>query len=98
MYLQPYGCISHPVIMVRISFVNVMIIPPARVRNPLALCDGSCDFSDRPTCMIPSPRRISPMARIRLKMKFDRLFTTDSGSPAAKHVPVITVPIITAAT
>ena len=32
-----FGRLFYPVIRVRISFVNVMIIPPAKVRNPLGL-------------------------------------------------------------
>ena len=33
--------IFYPVIRLRISFVNVITTPPARVRNPLESCDGS---------------------------------------------------------
>ena len=32
--------IFYPVIRLRISFVNVITTPPARVRNPLERCDG----------------------------------------------------------
>ena len=74
--------IGEPVIIVRISFVKVMMIPPARVRKPLALCDGSWDLSERPTCTIPKPSRIMPMALIRPKINWLRLFTTVSGSVA----------------
>lgn len=73
-------------IRVRISFANVMITPPARVKKPLARWEGSWDFSDRPICTIPKPSRIRPMARIRPKMKSLRLFTTVMGSFAAKAV------------
>ena len=38
----------------------------------------------RATCTTPQPKRMRPMARIREKMKSDRLFTTPSGSLAAK--------------
>lgn len=77
--------------MFRISLVKVMIIPPARVRKPLALCDGSWDLSDIPTCTIPNPSSIRPMALMRLKIKVDRLLTVLIGSPAANAV---TAPIV----
>ena len=67
----------------KISFAKVMMIPPASVRNPFALWLGSWLFKDRPTCTIPNPSRIRPMARIREKINVDRLLTTVSGSPAA---------------
>ena len=86
---------SYPVIIFNISFVNVIMIPPARVRNPLARCDGSWLLRDSPTCMMPSPSSIRPIALIRLKIKFERLFTTDIGSPAAKHVLQNMVPAMT---
>ena len=93
--LKYYYAISkstiYPVIRFRISFVKVIIIPPANVRNPFALWDGSWDFRDKPTCTIPKPSRIKPMALIKLKIKLDRLFTTVSGSSAARQVPTNTV-------
>lgn len=75
---------DYPVIRFNISLAKVIIIPPARVQNPLALCDGSCDFNDSPTCTIPNPSSIIPIARIKPKIKLDKLFTTLIGSPAAK--------------
>ena len=61
---------------VRISFAKVITTPPARVRNPFALWDGSWDFSDKPTCTMPKPSIIIPTALIRPKIKFcDRLAT-----------------------
>ena len=69
-----------------ISFAKVMITPPARVKKPFARCDGSCDFRDKPTCTIPKPRIIKPIARIKPKIKVERLLITESGSPAAKAV------------
>ena len=81
-FLLPF---LYPTMMSRISLVNVITIPPARVRNPFALCDGSWDLSDSPTCMMPSPSSIIPIALIRLKMNVDRLFTTVIESSAAKQ-------------
>ena len=57
--------------------------PPASVRNPLALWLGSWLFKLKPTCTTPNPSQIKPMARIREKIKVDRLLMTDRGSPAA---------------
>ena len=51
-----------------ISLANVMMMPPARVKNPLARCDGSWLLSDNPTCTMPKASRMMPMARIRPKM------------------------------
>ena len=31
-----------------ISFANIIIIPPAKLKKPFALCDGSCDFKAKP--------------------------------------------------
>ena len=87
--------VSYPVIRFSISFANVMITPPARVRKPLARCDGSWDFSERPICTMPNPRSISPMARISANMNVDRLFITASGSLAAYARSAPTVKIIT---
>lgn len=61
--------------------VKVMMMPPARVRKPLERWLGSWDWRDRPTCTMPQPNRIRPMARIKLKMNSLRLFTTVRGSP-----------------
>ncbi len=61
--------------------VKVMMMPPARVRKPLERWLGSWDCKESPTCTMPQPSRIRPMARIRLKMNSLRLFTTVSGSP-----------------
>ena len=58
-----------------------MMIPPATVKNPLALCDGSWLFKDKPTCTTPKPNRIIPMARINPKINSLKLLTTVSGSP-----------------
>lgn len=44
---------------------------------------GIVALEDRPTCKIPKPSRMRPMARISEKMKSDRLLTTVSGSSAA---------------
>ena len=74
----------------RISFAKAMITPPARVRKPLALCDGSCDLSERPICTTPKPVRIRPIARIKPKIKVERLLTADKAPlpSAAKAVTV----------
>ncbi len=64
---------------------KVMTMPPANVRNPLARCAGSWLFSDRPTCTMPKPSSIMPIARIRLKMKVERLFTALRGSSCAAN-------------
>lgn len=32
----------------RISFANAIITPPKNVKKPFALCDASCDLSDKP--------------------------------------------------
>ena len=40
-------------IRVKISFAKVMTTPPARVRKPFALWDGSWDLRERPICTIP---------------------------------------------
>ena len=69
--------------------------PPASVRNPLALWLGSWLFKLNPTCTTPNPSKIRPMARIREKIKVDRLLMTARGSPAAStgyHLPSWTVP------
>ena len=64
----------------------MIITPPARVKNPFALCDGSWDLRDSPIWTIPNPSRIRPIARIILNIKSDKLFTTLIGSlVAAKH-------------
>ena len=60
--------------------------PPAKVRNPCERWEGSWLWKERPTCTTPQPKRIRPMARIREKMNVERLFTTPSGSLAAKAV------------
>jgi len=60
--------------------VNVIMMPPASVKKPFARCDGSCDFSDIPTCTIPKPSIISPIARISPNIKSLKLFTTPTGS------------------
>lgn len=65
----------------RISFAKVMMTPPARVRKPLALCDGSCDLSERPICTTPKPVRISPTALISPKIKVERLLIAVSALP-----------------
>ena len=70
----------------RISLAKVTTRPPARVRNPWERWLGSWDWKERPTWTTPQPRRMRPMARIREKMKEDRLFTTPSGSFAARAV------------
>ena len=88
--------ISTYIIISKISFANAMMTPPKKVRNPFALCDASCDLSDRPICTTPKPSRISPIALIAEKIKSERLFIVPSGS-AAKTVPVSAV-IITAST
>lgn len=80
---------SYPTIIFRISFVKVMIMPPARVRNPFTLCDGSWLLRDRPTCTMPNPSRIMPIALIRLNIKVDRLLTTEIGSPVANAIDAI---------
>ena len=46
-------------------------------------------MSERPTCTIPKPSKIIPIARISPKIKSDRLLTTVSGSFAANAVVVI---------
>ena len=71
--LPGYWMFSYPAINVRISFANVMITPPASVRNPFARCDGSWDFKDSPICTIPKPSRIIPMARISPKINFGQV-------------------------
>jgi hypothetical protein len=53
--LQSNFCEYYPVIKVKISLAKVIITPPARVRNPLALWDGSWLFRDKPICTIPKP-------------------------------------------
>ena len=55
---------AYAMIRSRISLANVMITPPASVRNPFALWLGSWLFKDSPTCTTPNPSRIKPMARI----------------------------------
>lgn len=94
---RSFRSVPYPVISVRISLVNVIITPPARVRNPFARCEGSWLLRERPTCMMPRPSRIRPIALIRLKMKSDRLFTTVIGFPAAKQQVANTVQVSTAA-
>jgi len=96
--LFPVAFSTYPTIISSISFAKVIITPPARVRKPLALCDGSCDFRDNPICTIPNPRRISPIALIRLNMNVDRLFITVSGSCAAYAHTADIVAISTTAT
>ena len=44
--------------------------------NPFALCDGSCDFKDKPICTTPNPSSIIPIALISPNMNSDRLLTT----------------------
>ena len=88
----------YPTIISSISFAKVIITPPARVRKPLALCDGSCDFRDNPICTIPKPSSIRPIALIKLNMNVDRLFITVNGSCAAyAHtvdiVAISTIPV-----
>lgn len=73
-----------PVIRVRISLVKVITMPPAMVRMPLERWEGSWDWRDRPTCRIPYPSRMRPTARMREKIKSDRLLTTARGSSAAQ--------------
>ena len=65
-----------------------MTTPPARVRNPFALWDGSWDFRERPICTIPKPSMIIPTALASPKMKSERLLTTVMGSLAANAVVV----------
>lgn len=80
------------------TLAKVMTIPPARVRKPLDLWLGSWDCKDKPTCTMPHPSRIRPTARIRPKIKSERLFTTVNGSLAAKavmEVPSTIAPAIT---
>ena len=88
---------AYAIIKSRISLANVIITPPASVRNPFALWLGSWLFKDRPTCTTPNPSKIKPIARIREKIKVDRLLITDSGSPAANAVVAPTVTVSTSA-
>ena len=73
---------------VRISLLNVMTIPPATVSIPFALWEGSWLLRDKPICKMPKPRRIIPTARMREKIKSERLLTTVKGSSAARAVDV----------
>lgn len=68
-----------PVIRVSISLVKVMIMPPARVRNPLDRWLGSWLWRESPTWTIPQPSRIIPTARMRPKIKSDSLLMTVRG-------------------
>ena len=86
--------VYQPVIRFSISFAKVMMIPPATVRKPLALCEGSWLLRLSPTCTIPNPRRISPIALISPNMKSERLLTTVSGSPPAANAVTDRVQII----
>ena len=86
---------AYAMIRSRISSANVMITPPASVRNPFALWLGSWLFKDSPTCTTPNPSKIKPIARIREKIKVDRLLITDNGSPAANAVVAPTVTVST---
>ena len=88
---------AYAIIKSRISLANVIITPPASVRNPFALWLGSWLFKDRPTCTTPNPSKIKPIARIREKIKVDRLLITDNGSPAANAVVAPTVTVSTSA-
>ena len=63
---------------------KVITSPPAKVRKPCERWEGSWLWKERPTCTTPQPKRMRPMARIREKIKSDRLFTTPNGSLAAK--------------
>ncbi len=45
---------------VKISFAKVITTPPASVRKPFALWDGSWDFSDKPTCTMPKAEHNHP--------------------------------------
>ena len=92
-----FGSLHQPVIRVKISFAKVMMTPPARVKNPLERWLGSWDCKDNPTCTMPQPSRINPTARIKPKMKSDRLLMTASGSLAAYTVVVPAVIISTSA-
>lgn len=96
MYSSLSAAVFYPTIRFNISFAKVIITPPASVKKPLALCDGSCDFSDNPICTMPNPSSIKPIALIKLKIKVERLLITAKGSLAAKAglVPmVITITI-----
>ena len=75
---------DYTMIKSKISFAKVMMTPPAKVKNPFALWLGSCDFKDKPICTTPNPNKIKPIARIKEKIKSDKLFTTANGSPAAR--------------
>lgn len=60
---------NQPVIKVKISFAKTMMTPPAKVRKPFARCEGSWDFNESPTCTIPKPSRIIPIARMNPKSR-----------------------------
>ena len=62
------------------SSYNVTTLTAPKSGRTLALCDGSCDLRDNPICTIPNPRRIRPIALIRLNIKVDRLLITERGS------------------
>src|SRR5699024_1910977 len=72
-----------PTIRSRISFANVIIMPPASVRKPWLRWLGSWLCSDRPIWTMPQPSRIRPTARMTLKIKVFRLPMTASGSVVA---------------
>ena len=69
--------------LILLGFGIVQVGLSLKSHDPFALWLGSWLFRDRPTCTIPNPSRIRPMARIREKINVDRLLTTVSGSPAA---------------
>lgn len=81
-----YSPFNYPTIKSSISFAKVITIPPASVRKPLALWEGSWDWKESPTCTIPQPSMIIPIARIIPKIKVDKLLMTVSGSPSAKAI------------
>ena len=64
---------------------EMMITPPAKVKKPFALCEGSWLLREIPICTIPQPSRIIPTARIRPKIKVERLSITVSGSLVAAN-------------
>ena len=70
--------------LILLGFGVVQVGLSLKSHDPFALWLGSCDFKDKPICTTPNPNKIKPIARIKEKIKSDKLFTTANGSPAAR--------------
>ena len=68
-------------ISVRISLAKAISKPPNRHSRPCVRWLASWLWMLMPTCTMPQPRIMMPMALMTEKMKSDRLLTMVSGSP-----------------